>query len=615
MQIRTLEVAFIKFKKTDSLYENIFSFFSFFCMFVVTMSSQGRNKERVFDMVIAEIIRYARRYTSSIIKGLISSAFLGVVAALPSYYIKHVVDDLLVARNSLMLAYVALFFLILFLAKAFFMYLAQWYMQKVGVAITCDIREELFCSMTKVSYDRLQMLSKESIKTHFLHDLNQLYNGITAFMRMGMRSICEFLLLMMIAFYQNYLLTLVAFAMLPALAWFMQKNTRWLRSCAKNAQAAIEALSVRFQETLQGLFEIKLYGAAARERDWFIKHNAIAQAEALNIAHYEALIPAIIEFFIFFALIISLYVGIHQVYAKTLTAGELTSFFAAIIFAYQPLRRSTMIIAEVQSALACAERIFSTLRQLNHMKEEFMGYVPPINFKKNIQFQNVSFEYKKGPTILHNINLTINKGDRIAIVGTSGSGKSTLCNLLLGLLRPIEGEICIDNMPLSWEKAGRWREQIAYVSQHPFLFNATIKENVAYSVAPSESNTLAIETALKNAGLWNFIRGSYHGLDFVVGEGGCYLSGGQRQRLVIARALYTRRPIIIFDEATSSLDAEAEEIIAETIAHLTPETTIILIAHKPLLINQMARIFTMYNGRIIEKKKKSIIITPLSLQN
>lgn len=451
-------------------------------------------------MVIARSLRYARRYTSSIIKGLISSAFLGIVAALPSYYIKHVVDDLLVAQNSLMLAYVALLFLILFLAKAFFMYLAQWYMQKVGVAITCDIREELFCSMTKVSYDRLQMLSKESIKTNFLHDLNQLYNGITAFMRMGMRSMCEFLLLMLIALYQNYLLTFVAFAMLPVLAWFMQKNTLWLRSCAKKAQAAIEALSVRFQETLQGLFEIKLYGAAARERDWFIKHNAIAQSEALNIAHYEALIPATIEFFIFFALIISLYVGIHQVYAQTLTAGELTSFFAAIIFAYQPLRRSTMIIAEVQSALACAERIFRALRQLNHMKEEFMGYVPPINFKQNITFNNVSYEYKKGPTILHNINLTINKGDRIAIVGPSGSGKSTLCNLILGLLRPIEGEISIDGMPLSWEKAGRWHNRLLMFLNILFSLMQPLERTLLIALRPLKATALPLRPRLKTQG-------------------------------------------------------------------------------------------------------------------
>ncbi|MBL4587999.1 hypothetical protein JKY79_01500 [Candidatus Babeliales bacterium] len=143
-------------------------------------------------MIISELIRYARRYTSHIVCGLVSSALLGVSAALPSYLVKHVVDDLLVARNSLMLAYISALFLFLFLAKAFFMYWSQWYMQRVAIAITCDIREELFSAMTKVSSERLQLMSRESIKTHFLHDVNQLYNGITVFMKMGMRSICEF---------------------------------------------------------------------------------------------------------------------------------------------------------------------------------------------------------------------------------------------------------------------------------------------------------------------------------------------------------------------------------------------------------------------------------------
>lgn len=559
-------------------------------------------------MIISEIIRYARRYTRYIICGLFSSAFLGIAAALPSYLVKHVVDDLLVTRNSLMLAYISALFLLLFLAKAFFMYWSQWYMQRVAIAITCDIREELFSAMTKVSSERLQLMSRESIKTHFLHDVNQLYNGITLFMKMGMRSICEFLLLLLIAFYQNFFLTLAAMAILPVLAWFMRKNTIWLRSCAKKAQEAIEVLSIRFQEVLGGISEVKMYGTGQRERTWFAKNNKIAGMEALKTTHYEAFIPAIIEFFIFAALIASLYVGIHQVYSQELTAGELTSFFAALIFAYQPLRRSTIVIAEIQSSLACADRIFSTLRQLHLIKEEFLGDVSPMTFESKIELKDLSFEYKTGAVALQNISMQIHKGDRVAIVGPSGSGKSTLCNFILGFIRPTQGHVLVDNVSVTWEKAGRWREQIAYVSQTPFLFNASIRDNVAYSVGGDKSDPDSLEKALKRAGLWEFVQSKFDGLDFIIGVDGCHLSGGQRQRIAIARALYTERSVFIFDEATSALDVESERIIAETLQNLPKEATVITIAHKPLLVNQMKRLFVMCNGRITEKKRKIVTI-------
>jgi ABC-type multidrug transport system fused ATPase/permease subunit len=229
--------------------------------------------------------------------------------------------------------------------------------------------------------------------------------------------------------------------------------------------------------------------------------------------------------------------------------------------------------------------------ELNTTQEDLTNNTIDIEFNNKIELINIDFAYQDKP-VLNGINLTINKGDKIAFVGESGSGKSTLVDLIIGLYQPNQGEMCIDNMLIDKSNLQSWRSQIGYIPQQVYLFDSTITENVCFGRKIDQS---LLEKVLKQANIFEFLQ-TKQGTETLVGEGGIQLSGGQKQRIAIARALYGQPEILVLDEATSALDDKTEKKIMSEIYQISQDKTLIIIAHRLSTIKGCDKIYQLENG-------------------
>lgn len=310
--------------------------------------------------------------------------------------------------------------------------------------------------------------------------------------------------------------------------------------------------------------------------------------------HIEAILPALVEAIAVAGCGVIFYVAAHQVLDGTITAGQLTSFVAAVILAYQPLKKMVNVYSEIQYGLAAADRIFNVLDNVYPATQN--RTVDLKDFSQNITFTEVSFAYNENVPVLEHINLSIKKGESIGIIGPSGCGKSTLCDLLLGFVTPTTGTISIDEQDITKISFSSLRSRIGYVGQRLFLFNDTIFNNIVYA-RPTATKDDVIQ-ACKAAHAHEFIELLPHGYNTVVGENGTLLSGGQKQRLTIARALLKDPEILIFDEATSALDKDSEHMIKLTIQELMKSKTLIIVSHRPSMLQNVSHIIAIDNHTI-----------------
>ncbi|PIR34510.1 MAG: ABC transporter permease, partial [Alphaproteobacteria bacterium CG11_big_fil_rev_8_21_14_0_20_44_7] len=280
--------------------------------------------------------------------------------------------------------------------------------------------------------------------------------------------------------------------------------------------------------------------------------------------------------------------------------GELVSFIAALIMLARPLKSLNGLNEAIQSSLAAAERFYTMID--SKPKQEPKTGNKPLEVKKgNVEFHKLSFSYVEGQNTLKNISLSIPAGKKVAIVGHSGSGKSTIVNLLLRFYDPDSGKVLIDGQDIREASLESVRGNISLVSQDVFLFSDSMKQNIAYG--DSEASDEEIIQAAKDGGAHEFISKMTHGYDTPAGETGILLSGGQRQRIAIARAFLKNSPILVLDEATSSLDPIAEQKIQKTLDKLTKGRTTIIIAHRLSTVRDADIIYVMENGEVVESGK------------
>ncbi|OGP76332.1 MAG: hypothetical protein A2V86_00005 [Deltaproteobacteria bacterium RBG_16_49_23] len=292
-----------------------------------------------------------------------------------------------------------------------------------------------------------------------------------------------------------------------------------------------------------------------------------------------------------------IWVGGYSVVRGDVTPGTFFSFMTALLMLYAPVRNLNKVNLEVQEGLAAAARIFELLDTVAEVREEKDAFsLPPIS--KGIELQEITFKYDSAP-VLKSISLHVRTGEIIAIVGMSGAGKTSLVNLLLRFYDVAEGRILIDGFDIRKVTLKSLREQIGLVTQQTLLFNDTVKNNIAYG-SLLRSNQEIIEAA-KAANAHGFIQRFPQGYDTVIGEGGARLSGGERQRISIARALLKNAPILILDEATSSLDSDSETEVQTALETLMRGRTVFVIAHRLSTVRNAHRIIVLSDGEIVEQ--------------
>jgi len=546
------------------------------------------------------ILNYSKNYWKELTISILAAIFCGIFSAAPSWVVQHTVDDIFVKGLTHLIIPFIIGFILLFVCKGITTYFSSYYMNWVGHRVINDIRKDLFDRIIYFPLDFFKKRTTGELLAHFLNDIRMIQNASSSAIKHGIRSAFEAVALLSVAIIQNPKLSILIAILAPFIIISIRRMGKAVRATAITIQNEIGSVSSLLQETFVGVREIKAFNAEPYECKRFKDHLDRCFISLMNNVHAESVGPAFIETITMAGASIIFYIAAHQVLQGTITPGQLTSFFAAILLAFQPIKRLLSAYTDIQNGLAAADRIFAIMDIPCTTQERTKQLV---TFSNQVRFENVTFHYSDESPILQNSSFSIFKGEKIGIIGPSGAGKSTACDLILGFAKPISGTVYIDAQDISTVTLQSLREQIGYVSQHPFLFNDSIFANITY--ATPQATFQEVEEAARLANIYEFIKSLPYQWDTLVGENGSLLSGGQKQRLTIARALLKKPAILILDEATSALDTQSEELISRAIENLSKTITVIAVSHRPSLMAKMDRIFTIHDKKFLEITKET----------
>ncbi|MFC1894321.1 ABC transporter ATP-binding protein [Candidatus Dependentiae bacterium] len=557
---------------------------------------------------LKRILSYTKKYWKFLLISGVTASFYGLFSAAPTYVIKHAVDEIFTKKLESLLIPFILGFVLLFALKGIFMYLSSYYMNWVGNKVVNDIRNDLFEKIIYYPISFFRTKTTGELMSHFLNDIQMIQNASSSAVKNGIRSFFEAIFLLCVAFSQNFKLALIMLLVGPAIGITIKKMGSSIKAASTNIQKNMGEISSSLQEVFVGIREIKAFNGEKIEIKRFNKNLINCFKSIMHNVHIDSLAPAFIETIAMLGSSIVFYIAAHQIMSGTITPGQLTAFFASILLSYQPLKRLINVYSEIQYGIAAADRVFEiidtnyTSNKIDLTKNLMQKNLTTIN---SIKFENVTFEYNKQNTIFKNVYLTIKRNERIGIIGPSGSGKSTFCDLILGFIEPTYGNIFINNTNILQTSLYQLRDKIGYVGQKTFLFNDTVRANITYS--QTNKNNVQILNACKAAHADEFIQELSQKYKTPVGENGGNLSGGQKQRITIARALLKNPEILIFDEATSSLDKQSEKMIKLAIEENCKQKAVIIISHRLSFLEKMDRIFLIKDQKITEINKNKIM--------
>lgn len=534
---------------------------------------------------------YWRRIVLSGVMSLIVSGMSGGIA----WLVKPALDGIFLQKDKKLLALLPLAVLVLYIFKGTFSFFQSYLMRSVGAKVVRDMRNKLFGQLMYFPVGHYKKESTGSILSRITNDIGSLQGLLGYTIKDLFVESMTVVVLLAVAFYRKWDLALLAVTVLPAAFYGAGRLGKRLKKVSKRVQQKISVITEYLTESFSGIKMIKVF---CREDDTIRKFKGKNQDFYREIMRSQRLVEftsLLMEIIGGLGTAFVLWYGGRLVIKGAITPGEFFSFLAAIFMVYTPARRLAGVNNGIQQARASLERI----SEVESREIEKDGTVPIPPIREMIEFRDVSFHY---PGIRHevlkDINLTIRRGEIIAIVGKSGVGKTTLVDLLPRFHDPSRGIIFLDSIDISTALLKSLRGQIGVVSQDVILFNDTVKNNIAFGKPGATEDEII--SAAKAAYAHDFIEELPQGYETVIGEKGVRLSGGQRQRLSIARALLKNPPILILDEATSSLDTESEIMVQRALEKLMQNRTTIVIAHRLSTIRRATRILVLDKGRIVE---------------
>lgn len=483
------------------------------------------------------------------------------------------------------------------LLKAFLLYFAEYLMSYSGQNVVAGLRNRLYGRLLHQSAAFFSDQPTGQLMSRVLNDTERLLEAASKSLTDFLRQVFLLLFFLGLIFYINWKLSLLALVMAPAVLALATRLGRRMRGVSHVSQENLARLSQLLQETLAGQKIVQAFGMESYEKQRFRRSIGDLVHANLKAARLSALASPLVEFLGYVSFVPFLFYANRQV-QEGLGIGVLVVFLAALFRLYEPVRKLSRMHLHFQQAFASSTRIFDLLSSRVDVTEvPAAGELEP--FSRSIAFENVSFRYQQGKvSVLRRVNLNLARGEILALVGTSGAGKSTLASLLPRFHDPASGRIRLDGVDIRAVTLHSLRRQIALVPQETFLFDDTIRNNIAYGRPDCDGTQ--VRRAARMAFIHDFIASLPAGYETRIGERGTRLSGGQRQRVAIARALVKDAPILILDEATSALDAESERLVQEALLNLLRERTALVIAHRLSTVLLADRIALMEEGRIVD---------------
>ncbi len=544
------------------------------------------------------IIRYLRDYRLRLIGAFVCSAGVAGLSAVYAWLVQPVLDGIFIDRDRDLLFILPLAVLGVALLKAGFAYGQGYLMSYVGHWLVSDVRQQLFVHIVRLPVRFHDANTSGRLMARVISDVNEMANAIPSVLKDIFQQGLTFVAMMAVVFYQNWKLATIVLVVLPLSSLVLVRVGRRIRKLSKRGQESIGKMASVLKEAFSGIKIVKAYGQEEKEAQRFSVTNQSFRSAKIKSSQTSAMSSPLLEVIGVCGVAFIIWYGGGLVIAGEMKPGEFFSFLAAMFMAYAPVRKMSGANESVQRALAGAQRVFHVLDLDSELaKDSGKKSLPPIT--DSLEFSGVDFVYEGADEpALHNINLTVNVGEVVAFVGASGSGKTTLVSLVPRFYPPTKGSVKIDGEDICLVDRSSLRRQIGIVSQETVLFDDTIRNNIAYG-RPDASEEAIIE-ASRAAYAWEFIERLPQKFDTLVGENGLKLSGGQRQRLAIARAILRNPPILILDEATSSLDSESEKLVQKALANLVKARTTLIIAHRLSTVQHADRIVVMNRGRIEE---------------
>jgi subfamily B ATP-binding cassette protein MsbA len=543
------------------------------------------------------LLTLVKPYWVKLIFAMICMIFVSLLTAAQAFLVKPAIDGVFLNKDERTLFLLPFAIVLLFFLKGLFDYGQAYLMNFVGLRVVADIREMLYNHLQNLSLSFFTRTPTGILISRITNDVNLIQASVSNALTGLIKDIFSILGLVGVVFYRDWKLALIALIVFPLAIIPIKEFGKRLRKFSRKGQQRMGALTTFLHETITGNRIVKAFNMEDYEKRRFAEENTRFFKVMFQRVKVRAISHPLMELLGGIGIAVIVWVGGYRVVWGDMTPGTFFSFMTALLMLYAPIRNLNRVNLEVQEGLAAAARVFELLDTPMEVKEEAgAGALPPIS--KGIEFKGVTFKYDSTP-VLKAISVQVMTGEIIAIVGMSGAGKTSLVNLLPRFYDVEEGQILIDGLDIRKVTLKSLRDQMGLVTQQTILFNDTVRNNIAYgNLTRSEQEIIE---AAKAANAHDFIGRLPDGYDTIIGEGGVKLSGGERQRISIARALLKNAPILILDEATSSLDSDSEAEVQAALETLMRDRTVFVIAHRLSTVRNAHRIIVLSDGGIAEQ--------------
>jgi subfamily B ATP-binding cassette protein MsbA len=546
--------------------------------------------------VYSRLLEFSRPYRGRLAIAVAAMILYGAASYGLLRLLRPILDEVLPAQTDLAATIVMI--LALYFVKGVGAYASSYLMTDVGQRVVRDIRDRLFRHILGQSAAFFSANTSGRLMSRITNDVAQIQRAVSETLGDLGRESLSMLFFTVLLFQQDARLAIVCLTGAPLIVYPLVRLGQRVRRTTRRSQEALEQMSHVSSEAFTGHRIVKAFGAEDRETVKFERASDYYYKTSMKVTSVLSVLPPMMEFMGGVAFVTALWYGSSAIVAGRLTRGQFVTFIAALFAMYGPAKKLSRVNADLQQARAAGERIFEILETHSEVLEA-PDAAPLPRFTRSVELRNVCFSYEgTEAATLRGVTLTVRAGQTLAIVGRSGAGKTTLVNLIPRFYDATGGSIAIDGHDVRTVTLASLRAQIGIVTQETVLFDDTIAANIAFG--RSAASRAEIEAAARAAHAHEFIVTLDRGYETLIGERGQRLSGGQRQRLAIARALLRDSPLLILDEATSSLDAESEMLVQDALTNLMLNRTSFVIAHRLSTVRRADAIVVLERGLVVE---------------
>ena len=547
--------------------------------------------------VYSRLWRYVLPHKLIGIVAVVAMAATAVVEAGMVWLVEPLMDETLVEHNLETARWLPLAFIVIFIARGLAGFATEASLGWIGRSVISDLRRDVFRKFLTLPSRFIETHSTGPMLSRMTYNVEMVAESVTNVVTVMVRDLLTVFAAMAVMIFQSQRLFVFVMILLPIIAVLIRVLGRAFRRYSGRIQDSVGEVTQVTDEVLKGNRVVKIFGGQDYEMDRLVEVDEWNRKQNLKLIRSRSLGVAVTQ--VIFGIGVSgvIYAAGVESLNGSLSPGSFMSFFGAMMLMLQPLRRITNINATLQRGIAAGDSLF---RIIDEPDEVNSGSYSTDRVKGRVEFRNVSFGYNDGGSkVLQNVSFEVDAGRSIAIVGHSGSGKTTLVSLLPRFYDADAGEILLDGRSVRDYELANLRDNISLVSQDVILFNDSIENNLAYGQLKLRNRSEILQAA-DAAHVTDFVNEMPDGFDTVVGDRGVLLSGGQRQRVAIGRALLKNAPVLILDEATSSLDTKSERRIQAALDRLMADRTTLVIAHRLSTVENADRIIVLDDGRIVE---------------